>query len=85
MSSLSWCDGSDCCKSENDCEIYHIDRETEDFLKENVPYWMNGSYNDICKDCIDQTNIDYPDFFIIDESNNLSINKKYIDNPNLVK
>lgn len=85
MSSLSLCDGADCYQTENDCDVYHIDNETEKFLREHCRHWMNGSYYHICQDCIDSTNNDYPEFFMIDEMNDLYINDKYLDNPELLK
>lgn len=84
MSCLKLCDSEDCYQSENDCHVYHIDLETAIFLEENVSHWMSA-YDDICKDCVENTNIDYPEFFIIDEMNNLSISEKYINNPKLVQ
>ena len=85
MSSLKLCDCDDCYQTENDCYVYHIDYETKEFLRKHCGHWFNGSYEDICQDCIDQTNMDYPDFFIIDEFGDLSISQKYLDNPELLK
>jgi len=85
MSCLKLCDSDDCYQSENDARILHIDYETQEFLKEHCKSWMNGHYDDICMDCINNTNIDYPDFFIVDDCMDLSIGKMYIENPELVK
>ena len=85
MSCLELCDGDDCYQSENDARIFHIDFETKQFLQEHCKLWMNSSCDHICNDCVDNTNIDYPDFFIIDDSMDLSIGNMYIDNPELVK
>ena len=85
MSSLKLCDNDDCYQTENDCYVYNIDSETTDFLKQHCSHWFKSRFDDICKDCIDQTNIDYPDFFFIDSYGDLSIGKKYLDNPFLLK
>jgi len=85
MSCLRLCDSNDCYQSENDSPIFHIDYETSEFLKEHLGYWMNGSCDDICKDCIENTNIDYPEFFTIDEMQNLTIGEKYLSSPELAK
>lgn len=81
MSCLKLCDGDDCYQSENDSQIIHIDHETKKFLYEHCSSWFNSNLDDICMDCIDQANMDYPNFFILNEYHNLSIGKKYIDNP----
>jgi hypothetical protein len=78
------CDGDDCYQSENDTKIYHIDFETKEFLKEHCKHWFNA-YEDICQDCIDQANMDYPNFFVFGKYNDISIGKEYLDNPNLLK
>lgn len=84
MSSLRLCDADDCYQSENDCGVYHIDKETEDFLRKHCSYWMKSSYDDICEDCIDNINTDYPNFFIFDEYDRLTISQGYITNPELL-
>ena len=85
MSSLSLCDGNDCYKTENDCEVHHVDDKVEKFLKMYCSNWMNGSYDDICQDCIDSVNEDYQEFFIFDEYDGLCISDKYLQNPELLK
>jgi len=85
VSSLKLCDSDDCYQSENDTTIYHIDFETKEFLKEHCSSWFKFSFDDICKDCVDNINIDYPNFFIIDKYSDLSINKNYLDYPELLK
>ena len=85
MSSLKLCDADDCYQTENDCYVYHINRETADFLKEHCSHWFKSSFDNICQDCIEQTNIDYPNFFIVDNYNDLIISEKYLDNPLLLK
>lgn len=85
MSCLKICDSDDCYQSENDVYIFHIDFETSQYLKKHCKSWFKWSFDDICQDCIDNINIDYPDFFIIDNIQDLSIGKDYISNPELLK
>lgn len=86
MSSLQLCDGDDCYKSENDVDyIYHIDFETKEYLKKHCEHWFNSSCDDVCQDCINEANMDYPNFFILDEYDNLSISKEYLENPEKLK
>lgn len=83
MSCLKLCDSDDCYQTENDVDIYHIDWETEQFLREHCKHWFNGSFNDICMDCIEGTNIDYPGFYVINDGD-LSISKEYLNNQKLL-
>jgi len=85
MSSLSLCDGDDCHQTENDCDVFHIDNDVEKFLKMHFSHSMNGSYCDICQDCIDSLNNDYLEILLIDESGDLYVNDKYLQNPELLK
>lgn len=83
MSCLKLCDSDDCYQTENDADIYHIDWETEQFLREHCSHWFNGSFNDICECCIEETNVDYPGFYVINDGD-LSISKEYLNNPKLL-
>ena len=81
MSSLTLCDGEDCCNSENDCKIYYITSEMEDRINAlHISRWFDYTRDDLCKECVDQSNIDYPGLFIVDKHNKLSISDKYVYN-----
>jgi len=84
MSCLRLCDVNDCYNSENNNTLYHIDYETAEFLKGSDLSSLFNDFDDICNECIDTINEDYPEFFIRDRYNNMSIGKKYINNPNLL-
>ena len=86
MSCLKLCDSEDCYNTDNDTFIHHIDYDTTQFLLEHCKSWFRSyAIEDICQECIDSINADYSEFFILDNSNKLSIGKKYINNPKLLE
>ena len=84
MSCRRYCDIRDCYEDEDGGEIYSIDFETREFLKTSLSRWFNA-YDDICQQCIMDINSDYPDFFLVHGASNLSVNMKYVNNPELLK
>ena len=84
MSCLRLCDCDDCYESGNTQKIYHIDHDTETFLREHCNYWFKASFDDICVGCIENINMDYDEFFVYDDYN-LCINDKYLKAPELLK
>jgi len=83
MSSLRYCDCDDCSVTEDDTTVYAINADTEKFLKQHFRSCFN-TFEDICKDCVDILNEDYPDMLLDDGSCNLYVNQKYLDNDELL-
>ena len=83
MSSLRYCDCEDCSVTEDDTTVYSINADTEKFLKRHFRSCFNA-FEDICKDCVDILNEDYPDMLLDDGSCNLYVNQKYLDNDELL-
>ena len=83
MSSLRYCDRDDCSVTEDDTTVYAINADTEKFLKRHFRDCFNA-FEDICSDCVDELNEDYPDMLLDDGSCNLYVNQKYLDNPELL-
>ena len=78
MSSIKLCDSEDCYQTENDCRIYSVSIWMRQKVEElHITNWFKTPYKDICQDCIDQANVDYPDLFLLDCINNVYINDKY--------
>jgi len=83
MSSLRYCDRDECSVTEDDTTVYAINADTEKFLKRHFRSCFNA-FEDICSDCVDILNEDYPDMLLDDGSCNLYVNQKYLDNDDLV-
>ncbi len=83
MSSLRYCDRDDCSVTEDDTTVYTISTDTEKFLKQHFRDCFNA-FENICSDCIDILNEDYPDMLLDDGSCNLYVNQKYLDNNELL-
>jgi hypothetical protein len=84
MSCRSYCDIEGCRRDEDDGEVYSLDFETSEFLKTHLSRWFD-TYDDICQECTIVINSDYPDFFLVHGASNLSVNMKYVNNPELLK
>ena len=84
MSCRRYCDIKDCYEDEDDGRVHSIDFETREFLKTNLSRWFNA-YDDICQQCIMDINSDYPDFFLVGNAGGISVNMKYVNNPELLK
>ena len=83
MSSLRYCDRDECSVTEDDTTVYAINADTEKFLKRHFRSCFNA-FEDICSDCVDILNEDYPDMLLDDGSCNLYVNQKYLDNDELL-
>lgn len=87
MSQISQCDCEDCYNMEFEHAVFHVDNETESFLLKHFPHSFKCKtiIGDICEECIDELNADYEELFVFDNYRNLSINEKYIKNPELLE
>ena len=83
MSCRRYCDIKDCETHCDNGDVFSIDYDTGEFLKEHLS-WMFDEYEDICQECMTWMDSSYRDIFLTN-GDDFTINPKYAKNPELLE